>query len=150
MIKHVLHFFKAMVSGRGQWLFQNKPIVPIIVVGIEYASHRFASLLQTLNKHHSVQYQIMAFVDDNPWHKKVELFSAKVHPESDVLSLVRKHAVAIIVELEGERLTLSDAVWQAIRSLPAKDGSCIKLALKKHSLEDLVALQQALEGVEKT
>jgi len=103
-------------------------------------------LLQTLNKHHSVQYQIMAFVDDNPWHKKVELFSAKVHPESDVLSLVRKHSVAIIIELEGERLTLSHEVWQAICALPEKDATCIKLAIKKDSLEDFAALQHALEG----
>ncbi len=103
-MKDFLRYWKASEPLRKIWPFKSKHRLPVIIIGIEYPSHHFASLLQKRNKTSPVEYHIVAFIDDNPWHKKMELFGAKVHPESDLQPLVQKLGVKAIFEIEGERL----------------------------------------------
>lgn len=94
----------------------NKPkrCIPIVIIGIEYASHRFAELLMEMNKSGSDYYQIVAFIDEEPWNNRNVIYGAGVYYQSDLISLIINKKVEILVSLEGEKVTILDSVIEEV------------------------------------
>jgi len=88
-------------------LFKPHQSFSIIVIGIDYQSHKLLQLIIAMNRSNTIKLNPIALIDDEPWHNRTELYGVKVHSESDLVSLVINKNVKAVICLEGERMRIS-------------------------------------------
>ncbi|AEF54323.1 hypothetical protein Mar181_1276 [Marinomonas posidonica IVIA-Po-181] len=99
--------FKSLFKSRSQ------PI-KVIFIGIDYLCFSLSKALLDNNHRHSKPIKIIAFIDDEPWNNRTQVHQATVYSPSEIAALVLKHQVDLVIQIEGESLTIADNIWQGI------------------------------------
>jgi len=103
-----------MFSLLKSWLTKRKQDSParrVILIGIDYPSHRLGTALQQ----HDVQ--IIAFIDEEPWNHRTKMLGATVHYPSEVGALAERYKVDKVVAFKGVSIELPVEVQQQLRQL---------------------------------
>ncbi|WP_111497177.1 nucleoside-diphosphate sugar epimerase/dehydratase [Marinobacter bohaiensis] len=87
------------------WIGRSGPRRKLIVIGIGYPSF---SLGQALID--SRRFDIVAFIDDEPWTNRTQLLGTTVRYPSDLAALIRRHGVDGLVHIEGEPPVIADNI----------------------------------------
>ncbi len=98
--------------------WRKTDIRKLIIIGIGYSSHNLSKALLAAGG-----YQIIAYIDEEPWNHLNRMNGAKIHYPSELLALTKKHRADGVLRFEGEG-------WQP-------DSECL-IALKKLSVDDIV------------
>ncbi|NLQ16150.1 hypothetical protein HGG82_00750 [Marinomonas sp. M1K-6] len=102
-------------------LFQRKPAPKkVIFIGIDYRCFSLAKTLLDNNKQAQQTIEITAFIDDEPWNNRTQVHGATVFSPSEISALVRKHEVALIIQIQGESIHIADNIWDGILKTKAK------------------------------
>ena len=102
-------------------LFQsNATPKKVIVIGIDYLCFSLSKSLLDNNKHARQPIEITAFIDDEPWNNRTQVLGATVFSPSEISALVRKHDVALIIQIKGESISIADNIWEYIFKTKAK------------------------------
>lgn len=113
---------------------KQKKCIPIVIIGIGYDSHRLAKLLAQANTVSNHFYQVVAFIDENPWNNLSTLEGVSVYYQSDLISLIMKRHVEIVFYLEGEDVVILDVVYQEINKLLLSKKDVKQICLTKKML----------------
>lgn len=79
-----------------RWLGLQKP-VNVAMLGIDYAEFKFAEKLEA-----SGRYQVLYYIDDNPWNYRNKLGKGIIRSLSDLQPLCEKHEIKHVVYLNEE------------------------------------------------
>ncbi|WP_133502553.1 nucleoside-diphosphate sugar epimerase/dehydratase [Marinomonas balearica] len=100
----------------------------IIVNGVDYPSFNLASELQR-----SGDYDIIAFIDEEPWSNKTELLGATLHYPSDISALIYRYDVDAVITFDQTPPFFSAPLLKEINDTKASLVSLNKDdTLKKH------------------
>jgi len=72
--------------------FNKVRIKKLIVIGIGYRSHHLSKALSETGG-----YQIVAYIDEEPWNHLHQMHGANIHYPSELLALAAKHRVDGVV-----------------------------------------------------
>ncbi|WP_255828668.1 nucleoside-diphosphate sugar epimerase/dehydratase [Marinomonas rhizomae] len=89
------------------------------------------------NKSSKQPIEITAFIDDEPWNNRTQVHGATVFSPSEISALVRRHDVALIIQIEGESISIADNIWEGILKTNAT-----LVTLKQN--QDLTTMQQTV------
>lgn len=109
----------------------------VIFIGIDYLCFSLSKSLLDNNKHAQQPIEIAAFIDDEPWNNRTQVHGATVFSPSEISALVRKHDVALIIQIQGESIIIADNIWRGILKTKAK-----LITLEQH--QDIAAMQQII------
>ncbi len=100
----MLSFFKKIRA-----YFHQSPIEDaraVIIIGTEYTSYSVSAALNESGK-----YQVIAFIDEEPWHHRTKMHDALVYYPDELLALVEKHSenhtIAAVISFQGEGWEMS-------------------------------------------
>lgn len=117
-------------------LFRRKmPPKKVIFIGIDYLCFSLSKSLLDNNKYAQQPIEITAFIDDEPWNNRTQVNGATVFSPSEISALVRKHDVALIIQIKGESISIADNIWEYILKTKAK-----LITLEQH--QDIATMQQ--------
>lgn len=117
-------------------LFRRKmPTKKVIFIGIDYLCFSLSKSLLDNNKYAQQPIEITAFIDDEPWNNRTQVNGATVFSPSEISALVRKHDVALIIQIKGESISIADNIWEYILKTKAK-----LITLEQH--QDIATMQQ--------
>ncbi len=68
----------------------------LIMLGIDYGCHQWHLALTA-----GGQFQIRAFIDDEPWNHRTLIEGAPVHYPSEILALLQKHEACALLQVEA-------------------------------------------------
>lgn len=108
-----------------RWIvrFRKAELKKLIIIGIDYSSHNLSkALLET------ERFQIIAYIDEEPWNHLNRMNGAKIYYPSELLALTKKHRVDGVLRFEGEG-------WQP---------DSLSLIALKQSSADYIVLSGAL------
>ena len=101
--------------------FRRKPAPKrVIFIGIDYLCFSLSKSLIDNNKHAQQPIEIAAFIDDEPWNNRTQVHGATVFSPSEISALVRKHDVALIIQIQGESIIIADNIWEYILKTKAR------------------------------
>lgn len=103
-----------MFSSLKSWMTKRKQDSParrVILIGIDYPSHRLGTALQQRGV------QIIAFIDEEPWNHRTEMLGATVHYPSEVAALAERYKVDKVVVFKGASILLPVQVQKHLRQL---------------------------------
>ena len=86
----------------------------VIFIGIDYLCFSLSKSLIDNNKNTEQPIEITAFIDDEPWNNRTQVHGATVFSPSEISALVRRHDVALIIQIEGESISIADNIWDDI------------------------------------
>lgn len=90
--------------------FRKKPDpIPLVNVGIGYSSHVVA---QFFNEGH--QYQVIAYIDDEPWSNRTVINEGVVHYPVELQALIKRNFVRAVIFFEEEKSYFSDSEITAL------------------------------------
>jgi FlaA1/EpsC-like NDP-sugar epimerase len=92
----------------------------VIFIGIDYLCFSLSKSLLDNNKYAEQPIEITAFIDDEPWNNRTQVHGATVFSPSEISALVRKHNVALIIQIKGESISIADNIWEYILKTKAK------------------------------
>ena len=102
-------------------LFQRKAAPKkVIFIGIDYLCFSLSKSLLDNNKYAEQTIEITAFIDDEPWNNRTQVHGATVFSPSEISALVRKHDVALIIQIKGESISIADNIWEYILKTKAR------------------------------
>lgn len=102
-------------------LFWRKPKpTNVIFIGIDYLCFSLARALLDSNKQSEHTIEITAFIDDEPWNNRTQVHGSTVYSPSEISALVRKHDVKLIIQIQGESISIADNIWEGIFKTKAK------------------------------
>jgi FlaA1/EpsC-like NDP-sugar epimerase len=108
-----MHFFRR--------LFQRKATPKkVIFIGIDYLCFSLSKSLLDNNKYALQPIEITAFIDDEPWNNRTQVLGITVFSPSEISALIRKHDVALIIQIKGESISIADNIWEYILKTKAK------------------------------
>ena len=81
-----------------RWLGLQKP-VNVAMLGIDYAEFKYAEKLEA-----SGRYQVLYYIDDNPWNYRNKLGQGVIRSLSDLQPLCEKHQIAFVTYIEADWL----------------------------------------------
>lgn len=67
----------------------------LVMLGIDFGCHQWHLALTA-----GGQFQVRAFIDDEPWNHKTLIEGAPVHYPSEVLALLQKHHACALLQVE--------------------------------------------------
>lgn len=85
MLKILKHFFPK----------QKSQLPSAIIIGIDYVQHQIGEWLQ------SQGWELISFIDDEPWNHKTKMLGAPLHYPSEILALIKKHQVSLVIQIEN-------------------------------------------------
>ncbi len=96
------------------WLsrFKKEEIKKLIVIDIGYNSHHLSKALLEIG-----HYQIVAYIDEEPWNHLNLMNGAKIHYPSELLALAEKNDVDGVLKFEGEGWQPDDDCLAALAHL---------------------------------
>lgn len=103
----------------------------LIVIDIGYNSHRLSKSLLAIGN-----YQIVAFIDEEPWNHLNLLSQAKIHYPSELLALAKKHGVDGVLRFEGMGWQPDQDCLSALANLNVEYISLVK----EHSVDEQIDL----------
>ncbi|UTW00948.1 hypothetical protein KDW99_07425 [Marinomonas rhizomae] len=109
----------------------------VIFIGIDYLCFSLSKSLIDNNKSSKQPIEITAFIDDEPWNNRTQVHGATVFSPSEISALVRRHDVALIIQIEGESISIADNIWEGILKTNAT-----LVTLKQN--QDLTTMQQTV------
>lgn len=109
----------------------------VIFIGIDYLCFSLSKSLIDNNKNTEQPIEITAFIDDEPWNNRTQVHGATVFSPSEISALVRKHDVKLIIQIEGESISIADNIWEGVLKTKAT------LVTLKQS-QDLVTMQKTV------
>lgn len=86
----------------------------VIFIGIDYLCFSLSKSLLDNNRHAKHPIEITAFIDDEPWNNRTQVHGATVFSPSEISALVRKHDVTLIIQIQGESISIADNIWEDI------------------------------------
>lgn len=102
-------------------LFRHKTVPKkVIFIGIDYLCFSLSKSLLDNNKYAEQSIEITAFIDDEPWNNRTQVHGVTVFSPSEISALVQKHDVALIVQIQGESITIANNIWEGIFKTKAK------------------------------
>ncbi len=90
-------------------------IQKLIVIDIGYNSHNLSKALLEIGN-----YQVVAYIDEEPWNHLNMMNGAKIHYPSELLSLVEKHGVDGVLQFEGIGWQPNEACLSSLLKLNAE------------------------------
>ncbi|PJE57285.1 hypothetical protein TY87_01080 [Marinomonas sp. BSi20584] len=109
----------------------------VIFIGIDYLCFSLSKSLLDNNKYAEQPIEIIAFIDDEPWNNRTQVHGITVFSPSEISALVRKHDVTLIIQIQGESISIADNIWEGIFKTKAK-----LITLQHH--QDIVTMKKAV------
>lgn len=128
--------FQAMQLLKQFFRYRTAP-KKVIFIGIDYLCFSLSKSLIDNNKSSKQPIEITAFIDDEPWNNRTQVHGATVFSPSEISALVRRHDVALIIQIEGESISIADNIWEGILKTNAT-----LVTLKQN--QDLTTMQQTV------
>lgn len=128
--------FQAMQLLKQFFRYRTSP-KKVIFIGIDYLCFSLSKSLIDNNKSSKQPIEITAFIDDEPWNNRTQVHGATVFSPSEISALVRRHDVALIIQIEGESISIADNIWEGILKTNAT-----LVTLKQN--QDLTTMQQTV------
>ncbi|WP_299196971.1 hypothetical protein [uncultured Amphritea sp.] len=94
--------------------FRKADIKKLIIIGIGYSSHNLSKALLATGG-----YQIIAYIDEEPWNHLNQMNGAKLYYPSELLALAEKHRVDGVLKFEGEGWQPDNQSLVALKKLSA-------------------------------
>lgn len=109
----------------------------VIFIGIDYLCFSLSKSLLDNNKYAEQPIEIIAFIDDEPWNNRTQVHGVTVFSPSEISALVRKHDVTLIIQIQGESISIADNIWEGIFKTKAK-----LITLEQY--QDIATMQKAV------
>ncbi|WP_203141989.1 nucleoside-diphosphate sugar epimerase/dehydratase [Marinobacter mangrovi] len=92
-----------------RWFGGQKPPANLIIVGVGYPGFSLGQAVQA-----SGRFQLVAFIDDEPWNNRTRLLGATVQYPGELAALIQRHQVKVVVRIEGEPPVIADNIWEEV------------------------------------
>ena len=109
--------------------FKKTELKRLIIIDVGYVSHHLSKALIETDR-----YEVVAYIDEEPWNHLNLMNGAKIHYPSELLALAERHRADAVIKFEGEG-------WQP-------DSDCVSDLQKKRiayiSLDVAIAPEEQL------
>ncbi|MBJ7538434.1 nucleoside-diphosphate sugar epimerase/dehydratase [Marinomonas transparens] len=92
----------------------NTPPKKVVFIGIDYQCFTLSKSLLDNNLTSSQPIEITAFINDEPWANRTQVHGVTVYSPSEVSALINKYGVDLLVQIQGESITIADNIWEGI------------------------------------
>lgn len=89
---------------------QNRSKKCLIMIGTGYSSFSLSNCLNDTGL-----YQVIAFIDEEPWNHRTEMNGVSVYYPCELVSLAEKKLVSAVIAFQGEGWTMDSDTLLALR-----------------------------------